>query len=77
VFWALVSEQLHERHRAVGIAAVNSFGQFGSFLSTSALGVVRDATGSYNAGLAVIAGCVGVSILLLNRLRPPRTSTPP
>lgn len=78
IFWALVSEQLHERHRAVGIAAVNTFGQFGSFLSTSALGMARDATGSYDAGLAAIAGCVAVSVLLLNRqrrLRPPRTSS--
>ncbi|WP_197042046.1 MFS transporter [Sandarakinorhabdus oryzae] len=80
VFWALVSEQLHERHRAVGIAAVNTFGQFGSFLSTSALGVARDATGGYDAGMAAIAGCVALSILILHRqhlVRPRRTSSPP
>ncbi|OYQ33087.1 hypothetical protein CHU93_03280 [Sandarakinorhabdus cyanobacteriorum] len=79
VFWALVSEQLHERHRAVGIAAVNTFGQFGSFLGTSAFGVSRDATGGYDAGLFVIAVCALFSILILNRqrrLKPPRTSSP-
>jgi MFS transporter, ACS family, tartrate transporter len=79
IFWSLVSEQLHERHRAVGIAAVNTFGQFGSFLSTSAFGVARDATGSYNAGLAAIAGCAALSVFLLNRqrLRSPQTSSLP
>lgn len=80
IFWALASEQMHERHRAVGIAAINTFGQFGGFLSTSALGVTRDATGSYNAGLAAIAVCIALSILILNqqrRLTQRRTSSPP
>jgi MFS-type transporter involved in bile tolerance (Atg22 family) len=69
VFYAALTEGLHERHRAVSIAAVNTFGQFGSFMATSGFGVARDATGSYSAGLAVIAMAVVVSIVLLNILR--------
>ena len=68
-FFAALSETLHERHRAVGIAAVNTIAQFGAFLSTSALGVSRDATGSYDIGLAAIAASVLIGAALLNRLR--------
>jgi ACS family tartrate transporter-like MFS transporter len=69
VFYAALTEGLHERHRAVSIAAVNTFGQFGSFLATSGFGVARDATGSYSAGLAAIAAGAVVSVVLLNSLR--------
>jgi ACS family tartrate transporter-like MFS transporter len=69
MFFSALSETLHERHRAVGIAAVNTFGQFGSFLSTSAFGYAKDATGSYDLGLAVIAACVLIGAAILNHLR--------
>lgn len=69
VFFSALSETLHERHRAVGIAAVNTFGQFGSFISTSAFGYAKDATGSYDLGLAVIAACVLIGAAILNRIR--------
>ena len=69
VFFSALSETLHQRHRAVGIAAVNTFGQFGSFLSTSAFGVAKDATGSYDLGLGVIAVCVVIGALILNQIR--------
>jgi ACS family tartrate transporter-like MFS transporter len=69
VILSQLSESLHERHRAVGIAAVNTFGQFGSFISNSAFGVAKDANGSYDLGLAVIAGCALVGVLILNHIR--------
>lgn len=69
VFFSALSETLHERYRAVGIAAVNTFGQFGSFLSTSAFGYARDATGSYDLGLAAIAASAVVGALIVNRIR--------
>ena len=68
-FYAALTEGLHERHRAVSIAAVNTFGQFGAFVSISALGVSRDATGSYDMGLAAIAVCVAIGVFLMNMLR--------
>jgi MFS transporter, ACS family, tartrate transporter len=69
LFFSALSETLHERHRAVGIAAVNTFGQFGSFLSSSAFGIARDATGSYDLGLAAIAFCMVIGALILNQIR--------
>ena len=53
----------------MSIAAVNTFGQFGAFVSISALGVSRDATGSYDMGLAAIAVCVAIGVFLMNMLR--------
>jgi ACS family tartrate transporter-like MFS transporter len=69
VFFSALTETLHERHRAVGVAAVNTFGQFGSFLGVSAFGVARDATGSYDLGLAVVAAVMVIGALFLNRIR--------
>jgi MFS transporter, ACS family, tartrate transporter len=69
VFFSALTETLHERHRAVGVAAVNTFGQFGSFLGVSAFGVARDATGSYDLGLAVVAAVMVIGVLLLNQIR--------
>ena len=65
IFYANFTEALQERHRAVGIAAVNTFGQFSSFLCTSALGIVRDAAGGYETGLAAIAVCIATSVVVL------------
>jgi MFS transporter, ACS family, tartrate transporter len=69
VFFSALTETLHERHRAVGVAAVNTFGQFGSFLGVSAFGVARDVTGSYDSGLAVVAAVMVIGALILNRIR--------
>ena len=68
VFFSALSQSLHQRHRAVGIAAVNTCGQFGSFLSTSAFGYAKDTTGSYDAGLTVIAACVVIGALILRQI---------
>jgi len=77
VFFSALSETLHQRHRAVGIAAVNTFGQFGAFLSTSAFGYARDATGNYDLGLAVIAACAVIGALFVNHIRRRSAQTGP
>lgn len=69
IFHATLQQSLHQSHRAVGIAAVNTFGQIGAFLSTSSMGVARDATGNHDVALAVIAGFVVIGIIATNGLR--------
>lgn len=49
--WGLVTDALGHRLAAVGIAVVNSAGALGSFITITLLGVLRDATGDYAAGL--------------------------
>lgn len=44
-------DALPVRHLAMGSGAINTLWQLGSFISPYAFGAVRDATGSYHAGL--------------------------
>ena len=69
VFWAALSETLHRRHLAVGAAAVNTIAQFGAFLSPIAFGVARDATGSYDLGIAVLPLSFFAAAAIFNHIR--------
>ena len=66
--WADV---LPVRQLAVGSAAINTLWQIGAFLSPYALGVAKDATGDFRAGLigsSVLAMSVAVLILYVRAL---------
>ena len=66
--WADV---LPVRQLAVGSAAINTLWQIGAFLSPYALGVAKDATGDYRAGLigsSVLAVSMAVLILYVRPL---------
>lgn len=66
--WADV---LPVRQLAVGAAAINTLWQIGSFLSPYAWGVLKDATGSFEAGLisASFLQLAGVGLILYVRAR--------
>jgi ACS family tartrate transporter-like MFS transporter len=53
-FWLVPSEVLAPRAMAVSVAAMNSVGQLGSFVSPFLWGVARDATGSYHLGITLL-----------------------
>ncbi|MEW6320320.1 MAG: MFS transporter [Acidobacteriota bacterium] len=55
-FWALPTAGLHGAAAAGGIAIVNSVGNVGGFVGPFLVGYVRDATGSFSAGLLLLAG---------------------
>ena len=59
-FWPLPSEFLHGYAAASGIALINSVGGLGGFAGPSAIGLIKDRTGSMTLGLAF----VGISMLL-------------
>jgi ACS family tartrate transporter-like MFS transporter len=66
--WADV---LPVRQLAVGSAAINTLWQIGAFLSPYALGVAKDATGDFRAGLigaSVLAMSMAVLILYVRSL---------
>ena len=75
LFFTTPGAILHPRSAAVGVAAINSLGQLGSFVIPALFGVARDATGTYHAGLAVVAvnfAIAGAIILVLRaRARKP------
>jgi ACS family tartrate transporter-like MFS transporter len=67
-FWTLPNLFLSEATAAVGIAIINSVGNLGGFLGPYAVGFLKDATGSTNAGmyfLASFALMATVSVLLI------------
>ncbi len=72
VFWTLPTATLSGTAAAGGIALINSIGNLGGYLGPFAVGWLKDWTGGYAAGLAVIAGAlVGSGLLVLLTPRRP------
>jgi sugar phosphate permease len=73
-FWALSTEWLTYGAAAAGIAQINAIGNIGGFVGTSLLGIIKQATGSYQFGLlplAVLSGAGLVMVLILGRGKSP------
>lgn len=71
-FWPLPTAMLTGSAAAGGIALINSVGNLGGFVGPYAMGLVRDATGSFPLGLLTIAMASiigGVVVLLLGHDR--------
>jgi MFS transporter, ACS family, tartrate transporter len=62
-FWPLPSTFLTGSALAAGLALINSLGNFAGYLGPIAVGYAKDATGSFQAGLYVLAGAAFVSTL--------------
>ena len=68
VFWTLPTAFLTGTAAAGGIALVNSIGNLSGYVGPQVIGVIKDATGSYDGGIWFLAGCAflaGVIVLLL------------
>ncbi len=63
-FWCLPPAFLAGAAAAAGIALVNSVGNLAGFVSPYIVGLIKDATGSTNAGLYVIAGSLAATALI-------------
>jgi D-galactonate transporter len=61
VIWTLPTAFLSGAAAAGGIAMVNAVGNLSGFLGPYAMGFLKDATGSFSAGLIVIAGAALVA----------------
>ena len=68
VFWTLPTAFLTGTAAAGGIALVNSIGNLSGYVGPQVIGVIKDATGNYDAGIWFLAACAftaGVIVLLL------------
>jgi len=54
VIWLIPSDRLSGRSAAGGVAAIGSIGMLGSFLAPYGWGLLKDRTGDYAAGLAIL-----------------------
>jgi MFS transporter, ACS family, tartrate transporter len=54
-FWLIPSDAFVGSLAEVGVAAIGSIGMIGAFIGPYAFGLIRDSTGSYSAGLLLVA----------------------
>lgn len=64
LFWSLPTAFLVGTGAAAGIALINSLGNLSGFVSAYAVGLLKDATGSTDAGFYLLAGGMIVGALL-------------
>ena len=65
VFWSLPPQFLVGAAAAGGIAVINSIGNLGGFFGPSAMGYIKDLTGSFSLGLLVNITMLTVSLVTL------------
>jgi MFS family permease len=65
VFWSIPSAMLTGAAAAGGIALINSVGNLGGWLGPTVYGLVKDATGSTDIGLLVLAAAPIIGVLAL------------
>jgi ACS family tartrate transporter-like MFS transporter len=71
VFWAIPPIFLGGTAAAAGIALINSVGNLGGFVGPTSMGVLRGMSGSYSAGLLVLAAALVFEAVLVMTLRLP------
>jgi nitrate/nitrite transporter NarK len=69
MFWPLPASFLTGASAAAGIAAINSLGNLSGFAGPYAMGYLKDLTGSFTAGLLLLAGCALVGAIVVVSLR--------
>lgn len=69
IFWTVPPRFLVGNAAAGGIALINSIGMLGGFFGPYLMGSLKDLTGSFSAGLLMMAGIVAVSAVLAASLR--------
>ncbi len=65
VFWSLPPTFLKGASAAAGIAAINSVGNLGGFISQNAVPFIRDRSGSDLAPMYFLAACLGLGACLM------------
>lgn len=64
IFWTIPARFLTGIAAAGGLAFINSVGTLGGFVGPAVIGWLKDATGSFSAGLAAMAGFLLLSTVL-------------
>jgi sugar phosphate permease len=65
VFWTLPTALLSGTAAAAGIAAINSIGNLGGYFGPQVFGLLRDWSGTDEAGLIFLAVCAVIGIVLV------------
>jgi ACS family tartrate transporter-like MFS transporter len=73
-FWGLPTAFLSGSAAAGGLALINAIGNLGGYVGPKVMGLMKVATGSYAAGLRLLAGAYILGAILVLSLRAPRTA---
>jgi nitrate/nitrite transporter NarK len=78
LFWPLPASFLTGASAAAGIAAINSLGNLSGFAGPFAMGYLKDLTGTFTAGLLLLAGfaVLGAVVALSLRIDARREQVP-
>lgn len=68
-FWSLPGRFLTSSASAGGIALINTIGALGGFVGPYAVGLIKDATGSFTGGLLFLAALLFMSAIATLRMR--------
>ncbi|EMO0472078.1 4-hydroxyphenylacetate permease [Pluralibacter gergoviae] len=68
IFWTTPDRVISLRARAVALATINAVGNVGSAVSPLLIGILRDSTGSFSAGLWFVAGLLIAGALVLTAI---------
>jgi MFS transporter, ACS family, tartrate transporter len=69
IFWTIPTRFLTGLAAAGGLAFINSVATLGGFVGPYAMGWLRDATGSFSAGLMAMAGLLALATMMSWSLR--------
>ena len=69
IFYTIPQSFLTGAAAAGGLAFINSVGAAGGFVGPTLVGWLKDATGSYSAGMLGLAAVLGISVLLAASLK--------
>ena len=64
IFWTLPTAILSGASAAAGIAAINSIGNLSGYFGPFAIGWIKDATGNFAWGLAAVAACAAIALVI-------------
>jgi cyanate permease len=72
LLWPIPSAFLTGASAAAGIAGINALGNLSGFAGPYVMGLLKDATGNFTAGLLVLGGCalVGSIVALTFKVNP-------
>lgn len=66
IFWTTPDQSISLRARAIGIAVINATGMSGAALGPLLMGWLKDVTGSFNAGIYLVAGFLVLGALVIS-----------
>jgi len=64
-FWTLPTTRLPPAELPVSVAMINSIGNLGGFVGPLMIGWIKDATGSFEAGMLALAAWAGVTVCMV------------